>query len=53
MKKQLELFAVPWWKKPTVEEQRKTLEEQEKEIERQTKEILDRLGKPDVHGEGL
>ena len=51
MKKQLELFAVPWWKKPTVEEQRKTLEEQEKEIERQTKEILDRLGKPEVHGE--
>ena len=51
MKKQLELFAVPWWKKPTVEEQRKTLEEQEKEIERQTKEILDRLGKPDVHSE--
>lgn len=49
MKKQLELFAVPWWKKPTVEEQRKTLEEQEKEIERQTKEILDRLGKDDLH----
>ena len=51
MKKQLELFAVPWWKKPTVEEQRKTLEEQEKEIERQTKEILKRLGKPEIHGE--
>ena len=49
MKKQLELFAVPWWKKPTVEEQRKTLEEQEKEIERQTKEILDRLGEDDLH----
>ena len=49
MKKQLELFAVPWWKKPTVEEQRKTLEEQEKEIARQTKEILDRLGKDDLH----
>ena len=49
MKKQLELFAVPWWKKPTVEEQRKTLEEQEKEIERQTKEILDRLGDDDLH----
>ena len=49
MKKQLELFAVPWWKKPTVEEQRKTLEEQEKEIERQTKEILDRLGKDDLY----
>ena len=49
MKKQLELFAVPWWKKPTVEEQRKTLEEHEKEIERQTKEILDRLGKDDLH----
>ena len=49
MKKQLELFAVPWWKKPTVEEQRKTLEEQEKEIERQTKEILDRLGNDDLH----
>ena len=48
MKKQLELFAVPWWKKPTVEEQRKTLEEQEKEIERQTKEILDRLGEDDL-----
>lgn len=47
----MNLFTVPWWKKPTVEEQRKTLEEQEKEIERQTKEILDRLGKPDVHGE--
>jgi len=45
------LFTVPWWKKPTVEEQRKTLEEQEKEIERQTKEILKRLGKPDVHSE--
>ena len=49
MKKQLELFAVPWWKKPTVEEQRKTLEELEKEIERQTKEILDRLGEDDLH----
>ena len=49
VKKQLELFAVPWWKKPTVEEQRKTLEEQEKEIERQTKEILDRLGKDDLY----
>ena len=49
MKKQLELFAVPWWKKPTVEEQRKTLEEQEKEIERQTKEILDRLGNDDLY----
>lgn len=46
----MNLFTVPWWKKPTVEEQRKTLEEQEKEIERQTKEILDRLGKPEVHG---
>tara|TARA_E500000318_G_scaffold83331_1_gene78935 strand:+ start:698 stop:841 length:144 start_codon:yes stop_codon:yes gene_type:complete len=45
------LFTVPWWKKPTVEQQRKTLEEQEKEIERQTKEILKRLGKPDVHSE--
>jgi len=45
------LFTIPWWKKPTVEEQRKTLEEQEKEIERQTKEILKRLGKPEVHGE--
>ena len=51
MKKQMELFAIPWWKKPTVEQQRKTLEEQEKEIERQTKEILKRLGKPDVHSE--
>ena len=49
MKKQIDLFAIPWWKKPTVEEQRKTLEEQEKEIERQTKEILDRLGKDDLH----
>jgi len=39
----MDLFAIPWWKKPTVEEQRKTLEEQEKEIERQTKEILKRL----------
>ena len=47
----MNLFTVPWWKKPTVEEQRKTLEEQEKEIERQTKEILDRLGKPDEHSE--
>ena len=47
----MNLFTVPWWKKPTVEEQRKTLEEQEKEIERQTKEILDRLGKPDVYSE--
>ena len=47
----MKLFTFPWWKKPTVEEQRKTLEEQEKEIERQTKEILDRLGKPEVHGE--
>ena len=47
----MDLFAIPWWKKSTVEEQRKTLEEQEKEIERQTKEILDRLGKPEVHGE--
>ena len=47
----MDLFAIPWWKKPTVEEQRKTLEEQEKEIERQTKEILKRLGKPDVHSE--
>jgi len=45
------LFTIPWWKKPTVEEQRKTLEEQEKEIERQTKEILKRLGKPEIHGE--
>ena len=45
----MDLFAIPWWKKPTVEEQRKTLEEQEKEIERQTKEILDRLGKDDLH----
>ena len=45
----MNLFTVPWWKKPTVEEQRKTLEEQEKEIERQTKEILDRLGKDDLH----
>ena len=53
MKKQLELFAVPWWKKPTVEEQRKTLEEQEKEIERQTKEILKRLGGDDLYGKGL
>ena len=51
MRKQMDLFAIPWWKKSTVEEQRKTLEEQEKEIERQTKEILDRLGKPEVHGE--
>lgn len=49
MKKQIDLFAIPWWKKPTVEEQRKTLEEQEKEIERQTKEILDRLGDDDLH----
>ena len=49
MKKQIDLFAIPWWKKPTVEEQRKTLEEQEKEIERQTKEILDRLGEDDLH----
>ena len=49
MKKQIDLFAIPWWKKQTVEEQRKTLEEQEKEIERQTKEILDRLGKDDLH----
>ena len=49
MKKQIDLFAIPWWKKPTVEEQRKTLEEQEKEIERQTKEILDRLGNDDLH----
>ena len=47
----MNLFTVPWWKKPTVEEQRKTLEEQEKEIERQTKEILDRLGKPDLHSQ--
>ncbi len=47
----MNLFTVPWWKKPTVEQQRKTLEEQEKEIERQTKEILKRLGKPDVHSE--
>ena len=47
----MNFFTVPWWKKLTVEEQRKTLEEQEKEIERQTKEILDRLGKPEVHGE--
>ena len=45
----MDLFAIPWWKKPTVEEQRKTLEEQEKEIERQTREILDRLGKDDLH----
>lgn len=43
MKKQMELFAIPWWKKPTVEQQRKTLEEQEKEIERQTREIFNRL----------
>ena len=43
------LFAITWWKKSTVEEQRKTLEEQEKEIERQTKEILDRLGEDDLH----
>ena len=49
MKKQIDLFAIPWWKKPTVEEQRKTLEEQEKEIERQTKEILNRLGEDDLH----
>ena len=49
MKKQIDLFAIPWWKKPTVEEQRKTLEEQEKEIERQTKEILDRLGNDDLY----
>ena len=49
MRKQMDLFAIPWWKKPTVEEQRKTLEEQEKEIERQTREILDRLGKDDLH----
>ena len=49
MRKQMDLFAIPWWKKPTVEEQRKTLEEQEKEIERQTKEILDRLGKDDLY----
>ena len=47
----MNLFTVSWWKKPTVEEQRKTLEEQEKEIERQTKEILKRLRKPDVHSE--
>ena len=45
----MNLFTVPWWKKPTVEEQRKTLEEQEKEIERQTKEILDRLGNDDLY----
>ena len=53
MKKQIDLFAIPWWKKPTVEEQRKTLEEQEKEIERQTKEILKRLGGDDLYGKGL
>jgi len=47
----MDLFAIPWWKKPTVEEQRKTLEEQEKEIERQTKEILKRLtAEDDIHG---
>jgi len=47
----MDLFAIPWWKKPTVEEQRKTLEEQEKEIERQTKEILKRLTtEDDIHG---
>ena len=46
----MDLFAIPWWKKPTVEEQRKTLEEQEKEIERQTKEILKRLTtEDDIH----
>ena len=46
----MDLFAIPWWKKPTVEEQRKTLEEQEKEIERQTKEILKRLTtQDDIH----
>ena len=45
----MNLFTVPWWKKSTVEEQRKTLEEQEKEIERQTKEILDRLGNDDLY----
>ena len=46
----MDLFAIPWWKKPTVEEQRKTLEEQEKEIERQTKEILKRLtAEDDIH----
>ena len=50
MKKQMELFAIPWWKKPTVEQQRKTLEEQEKEIERQTREILKRLTtEDDIH----
>tara|TARA_Y100000401_G_C8254585_1_gene189998 strand:- start:25 stop:180 length:156 start_codon:yes stop_codon:yes gene_type:complete len=49
VRKQMDLFAIPWWKKSTVEEQRKTLEEQEKEIERQTKEILDRLGNDDLH----
>ena len=46
----MELFAIPWWKKPTVEEQRKTLEEQGKEIERQTREILKRLTtEDDIH----
>ena len=46
----MDLFAIPWWKKPTVEEQRKTLEEQEKEIERQTREILKRLTtEDDIH----
>ena len=45
----MNLFTVPWWKKSTVEEQRKTLEEQEKEIERQTKEILDRRGNDDLY----
>ena len=49
MRKQMDLFAIPWGKKTTVKEQRKTLEEQEKEIERQTREILDRLGKDDLH----
>tara|TARA_R100001443_G_scaffold105443_1_gene114432 strand:+ start:256 stop:402 length:147 start_codon:yes stop_codon:yes gene_type:complete len=43
------VFTVPWWKKETIEEQRKTLQEQEKEIERQTRRILDKLGKPEVH----
>ena len=46
----MELFAIPWWKKPMVEEQRKTLEEQGKEIERQTREILKRLTtEDDIH----
>jgi|TARA_R110002110_G_scaffold42549_6_gene133392 hypothetical protein len=38
-----EVIWNPWWKQPTVEEQKKTLEEQRSEIERQTEEIIKRL----------